>query len=52
MTTQTPATTEIEKSLRIRVREKNAESCRSRLRIRGHLFTRPIILPLDGMKIR
>ena len=50
MTTQTPATTEIEKSLR--VREKNAESCRSRLRIRGHLFTRPIILPLDGIKIR
>jgi len=50
MTTQTPATAEIEKWLRFRVRffpnfwlrvqvrKKNAESCRSSFRIRSHLW--------------
>jgi len=35
MTTQTPATAEIENWLQIWVRTKNAESCRSRLRLFG-----------------
>jgi len=41
MTTQTPATAKIEKWLRffpkfwLRIRRKNAESCRSRLRLSG-----------------
>jgi len=38
MTTQTPATAEFEKWLRIRVWKKNGETCRNRLRIRSHLW--------------
>jgi len=39
MTTQTPATAEIEKWLQVRswVRKKNAESCQSWLQIQCHL---------------
>jgi len=52
-TAHTPATAENEKRLRIqvwlstifwvrrRVQKKNAESCRSRLRVRGHLWCGP-----------
>jgi len=60
MTAQTPAAAEIQKWLRIRVRfftnfwlrvrKKNAESCRSRIRIRPHLWLTFAVLAIFELR--